>query len=69
VHYCAAKKILTPRRKVATLAPHASAGEKSKKFDLMDKSIKHWTNGSVAIAIQKGTFESTRIQVIQEAIS
>jgi len=36
---------------------------------LMDKSIKHRANSSVAIAIQKGTFESTRIQLVQEAIS
>jgi hypothetical protein len=38
-------------------------------FYLIDKSVKHRTNGGEAIVIQKGVFEGTRIQFIQEAIS
>jgi hypothetical protein len=35
---------------------------------LIDESIKHRTNSRVAIAIQKGTSKSSRIQVVQETI-
>ena len=37
--------------------------------DLMDKSIKHCTNSGVAVAVQKGVLEGTRIQLVQETIS
>ena len=35
---------------------------------LIGGSNKHRTNGGVAIAIQKGTSKSSRIQVVQETI-
>ena len=37
--------------------------------NLMDKSVEHRTNSSVAIFIQERTFESIRIQGVQETIS